>query len=54
MSQSIGYLIAAAGPFVTGWLYDMLGSWTVPLWTLIAVACIMGFTGRKAGRDRVI
>ena len=34
-TQSLGYLIAAVGPFVVGALYDATGAWTAPLWLLL-------------------
>jgi MFS transporter, CP family, cyanate transporter len=34
LSQGVGYLIAAGGPFATGMLYDATGSWTIPLLVL--------------------
>jgi CP family cyanate transporter-like MFS transporter len=30
-TQSVGYLLAAVGPFGMGLLYDLSGGWTVPL-----------------------
>jgi MFS transporter, CP family, cyanate transporter len=36
-TQSVGYLIAAVGPFGIGVLYDATGGWTVPLMALCAV-----------------
>ena len=30
-TQSVGYLIAAIGPFGMGCVYDLTGGWTVPL-----------------------
>lgn len=30
-TQSVGYVIAAGGPFGVGVLYDMTGGWTLPL-----------------------
>jgi CP family cyanate transporter-like MFS transporter len=33
-TQSVGYLIAALGPFGMGVLYEATGGWTVPLWAL--------------------
>lgn len=38
-TQSVGYLIAAVGPFGTGLLYDRSGGWTVPL-TVLAVLSV--------------
>ncbi|GAA3690919.1 CynX/NimT family MFS transporter [Arthrobacter ginkgonis] len=40
LAQSLGYLIAAAGPFGLGLLHDALGSWTVPLALLAACAVV--------------
>lgn len=37
MVQSVGYLVAAAGPPIFGWLHDVSGGWTVPLWFLLVV-----------------
>lgn len=34
-TQSVGYLIAAAGPFGMGVLYDLTDGWTVPLTVLL-------------------
>jgi CP family cyanate transporter-like MFS transporter len=36
-TQSLGYLIAAIGPFAIGLLYDGTGGWTAPLWLLLAL-----------------
>ena len=36
-TQSVGYLIAAVGPFAVGLLYDATGGWTVPLVVLIVL-----------------
>ncbi|MGA8211556.1 MAG: MFS transporter [Nocardioidaceae bacterium] len=33
-TQSVGYLLAAVGPFGTGLLYDLTGGWRVPLLAL--------------------
>jgi len=36
-TQSIGYLVAAIGPFGMGLLYDVTGGWTVPLTVLLVL-----------------
>jgi CP family cyanate transporter-like MFS transporter len=36
-TQSVGYLMAAAGPFGMGLLYDLTGGWTVPLAALLVL-----------------
>jgi MFS transporter, CP family, cyanate transporter len=38
-TQSVGYLIAAIGPFGMGLLYDLTGGWTVPL-AALALLCV--------------
>ncbi|MGQ4515737.1 MFS transporter [Streptomyces sp. DW26H14] len=52
MAQSIGYLVAAAGPLLLGILRDTTGSWTLPLMVLIALSLAMASAGYGAGRDR--
>ncbi len=37
-TQSLGYLVAALGPFGVGLLHDLTGSWTVPLITLTGLS----------------
>jgi CP family cyanate transporter-like MFS transporter len=36
-TQSVGYLIAAVGPFGVGVLFDLSGTWTLPLLVLLAL-----------------
>lgn len=50
MAQSIGYLIAAAGPVVAGVLHDAAGSWTPALIFLVTIAVVQGAVGLWAGR----
>ncbi|MET3812279.1 MFS transporter [Arthrobacter sp. UYEF3] len=38
VAQSVGYLLATAGPFGMGLLHSATGSWTLPLVLLLAVA----------------
>lgn len=38
--QGVGYLIAAAGPFLFGLLHDLSGGWTLPLAYLLACVAI--------------
>jgi CP family cyanate transporter-like MFS transporter len=51
MAQGVGYLIAAAGPFLVGALHDISGGWTVPLLLLIANLIPMTIVGIVATRD---
>jgi CP family cyanate transporter-like MFS transporter len=50
MSQSIGYLLAAAGPILFGALHDITGAWFIPLLFLLIVAVAKLFAGLGAGR----
>ncbi len=54
MAQSIGYLIAAAGPLLIGVLRDATGSWSVPLVLLVLLCVVQVLVGYAAGRPRVI
>jgi CP family cyanate transporter-like MFS transporter len=40
LAQSIGYLLATAGPFGTGLLYGITGSWTLPVALLLSLAVV--------------
>ncbi|NKY50984.1 MFS transporter [Nocardia vermiculata] len=49
MAQSIGYLIAAAGPILTGALHSATGSWTAALATLLGLMGPLAVCGWIAG-----
>jgi MFS transporter, CP family, cyanate transporter len=51
MAQSVGYLLAAAGPFLFGVLRDATHAWKVPLALLLAVTVCLLITGLGAARD---
>ena len=51
MAQSVGYLLAAAGPFLFGVLRDATHAWTVPLALLFSLAVCLLITGLGAARD---
>ncbi len=50
VTQSVGYLIAAAGPFAIGALYDATGGWTWPLAVLIATVLPLFAVGAYVAR----
>lgn len=54
MAQSVGYLVAAAGPIAVGALHDATGSWTGPLLVVVAVQLVLLVFGMLAGRARVV
>jgi CP family cyanate transporter-like MFS transporter len=44
-TQSVGYLVASIGPFGIGLLFDMTGTWTVPLIALVLLGVPQLITG---------
>ena len=54
MAQSVGYLLAAIGPFVIGFLFDLFHTWTLPLILLIIVTILFTISGIGAGRDQYV
>jgi MFS transporter, CP family, cyanate transporter len=54
MAQSFGYVLAAIGPFLVGYLYDKRKHGIFPLLTLISVAIIVVVFGFGAGRDKYV
>nr|WP_010529998.1 MFS transporter [Lentibacillus jeotgali] len=54
MAQSLGYLIAAAGPILLGFIYDITANWTLPIAIVGMVGFILIVTGVKSGADRKI
>ncbi len=51
MAQGVGYLIAAAGPFLVGALHAITGGWTIPLLLLLANLVPLTIFGLVACRD---
>ncbi|WP_432807607.1 MFS transporter [Nocardioides kribbensis] len=49
-SQSVGYLLAALGPFAVGLLNEATGGWTVPLLVLTALVLPMAVLGAYVAR----
>jgi len=54
MAQSVGYLLAAGGPFLFGVLRDATHAWIVPLVLLFAVAVCLLVVGFGAARDAYV
>ncbi|WP_188113469.1 MFS transporter [Nocardioides humilatus] len=54
MSQSLGYLIAASGPFLVGMLHHATGGWGVPCALLVGLGVVQIAVGYRAGRPVVI
>jgi len=53
-AQSIGYLLAASGPLLLGYLHTATGGWTIPVWVLLGVVALQLVTGCLAGRARTV
>jgi MFS transporter, CP family, cyanate transporter len=53
-SQSIGYLLASAGPLLLGFLHTATGGWTVPVWALLGVIALALVSGWMAGQARTV
>jgi len=54
MAQSVGYILAAIGPFILGYLYDVYSSWTFPLVLLAIVSISFTIAGVGAGRNQYV
>ncbi|GAB4009749.1 MFS transporter [Nocardioides ultimimeridianus] len=54
MAQSVGYLLAASGPFLVGVLHDASGSWSLPCALLVGLGLVQATAGYFAGRPVTI
>lgn len=54
MAQCIGYLGAAAGPFLVGALHEKTGGWVGPLSLLVGASVLVAVFATLAGRRRII
>ncbi|MEU2505967.1 MFS transporter [Streptomyces sp. NPDC007863] len=54
MAQTVGYLMAAAGPLAAGALHQATGSWTVPIALVLGVCAAAAGVGLLAARDRTV
>ena len=54
VAQGVGYLLAAIGTFLFGWLAKQTGSWAISIWGLISLTLIQVAAAWYAGRPKVI
>jgi CP family cyanate transporter-like MFS transporter len=54
MAQSFGYLLAATGPTLFGYLHDATHSWTIPLLLLLSISVLLLLTGLGAAKKRYV
>lgn len=50
-AQSTGYLLAAIGPVAFGYLHDVTGGWTIPVWTFLLATLAFFITSYIASKD---
>ena len=53
-AQSVGYLLASAGPLLLGFLHTVTGGWTIPVWVLLGVIALALVMGWLAGQARTV
>ncbi|MFJ9577816.1 CynX/NimT family MFS transporter [Streptomyces sp. NPDC101191] len=54
MAQTVGYLMAAAGPLAAGALHQATGSWTPPILAVLGVCAAALAVGLLAARSRTV
>lgn len=54
MSQSAGYLLAATGPLLIGFIYDRTSSFTIPIVILIVCIIMLICFGLQASKNEVV
>ncbi|NYF24445.1 CP family cyanate transporter-like MFS transporter [Sporosarcina sp. JAI121] len=54
MAQSFGYMLAAIGPVLFGFLHDFTSGWTVPMLIILVSSVILFLSGMKAGKNAFI
>lgn len=54
MAQSVGYLLAAFGPVLFGFLHDVTNTWAIPLLITVAASLLLLSVGLGAGRNAYV
>nr|WP_059105643.1 MFS transporter [Shouchella shacheensis] len=54
MAQSLGYLLAALGPFLIGLLFDVTGTWNLSLLVFVSATVLFLISGLGAGRNQFV
>lgn len=54
MSQSAGYLLAGLGPIVTGFIFDTLATWNIPVAIFAALIVFLALCGHFAGKGMIV
>ena len=53
-AQSAGYALAATGPMVVGWLYDLTPNWNIGLGYVLFTSVVALLAGQRAGRNETV
>lgn len=53
-AQSLGYLLAAVGPILFGYLHDLFGGWDIAGWLFVAVTALLFFCSFRASKNEYI
>lgn len=51
MGQSFGYILAATGPMICGWLHGLTANWVIVLLFLLAATLVMTFVGLLVDKE---
>lgn len=54
MAQSVGYILAASGPILIGYIYDVTAGWTIPLGSLVLITVAIIYFGMQAGQNKYV
>jgi len=54
MSQMVGYTVAAVGPVLLGQLFDLTGSWTAPMISILVIIGVDTIFGWMASRPGLV
>ena len=53
-AQSLGYLFAAIGPILFGYLHDLFGGWNITGWLFVVVAMTLFLCSMRASKDEYV
>jgi CP family cyanate transporter-like MFS transporter len=54
MMQSVGYTLAAAGPGLLGWFFEVFGNWNTALLGIVGLTIVQLIMGWIVGKPTLI
>lgn len=54
MAQSLGYVLAATGPIIIGFLFDLSGSWIYPIFVIMIITILELIFGLLVSKERYV